>query len=131
MLAPSPSWTSSFVFLGLVCLGAAACVATSLVLVRRLRLDRAYERAASALNVGWATRSTLTLVSLSMLCMGLTGLLGAIDPAAYLSPGQAVLVYSALLLAMPLHVVVMTTDVRRESQDERASRTNEENRRAA
>lgn len=99
--------TSPIVFVSLLCLGAAACIAGTFILVQRMRLDRVLDRVQARLGLGWGTRSILSMLSLSLLAIGATWLLGAIDPATYLAPGPAALVYSVLLLAMPIYAVSM------------------------
>jgi hypothetical protein len=98
---------SSFAFVTVLCVGGAACVAGTLVVCRRARLDDLYDRIRSRLRVGWGLRSVLSLLSLSMLTIVTTWLLGAVDPATYLAPGPAAVVYSALLLSMPVYAVAM------------------------
>lgn len=99
--------SSPIAFVSLLCLGAAACTAGTLVLVQRLRLDRVFHRVQSRFQLGWGTRSFLSLLSLSLLTIAVSWLLGAIDPAAYLAPGPAAFVYSAIVLAMPIFALAM------------------------
>jgi hypothetical protein len=124
---------SSFAFVTVLFVGAAACVAGTLVVCRRARLDVLYDRVRSRLHVGWGLRSVLSLLSLSMLTIVATWLLGAVDPATYLAPGPAALVYSALLLSMPVYAVAMPGGRQRAEPVDRAeeSRARDEARRAA
>lgn len=110
MLVSTLLAASSFVVVGTLCVAAAACTCAALFVCQRFRLDTLYDRVQARLNLGWATRSFLSLLSFSLLAISTTWLLGAIDPAAYLSPGAATLVYSALLLAMPLFAVMMPAE---------------------
>jgi hypothetical protein len=75
----------------------------------------------------------LSLLSLSMLTIVATWLLGAVDPATYLAPGPAALVYSTLLLSMPVYAVAMPGGRRRAEAVDRAEepRARDEARRAA
>lgn len=103
------SAASPFLFVGTLCVGAATCTCVALVLTRRFRVDAVYTRAHACMSMSWVARSAVSLVSLTLLAIAATWLLGAIDPALYLSPTNATLVYSALLLAMPIHAMAMPT----------------------
>lgn len=109
MMATSLAFSSSFSFVAILCGGSGVAVFGTLMLCQRARLDRVYDRAMASLNLGWAAKSVLSLCSLSLLTMVATWLLGAVDPAKYLSPGTAAFVYSALMLGMPVYAVVMPT----------------------
>ncbi len=124
---------SSFAFVTMLCVGAAACVAGTLWVCRHAPCRALYDRARSRLRIGWGLRSVLSLLSLSILTIVATWLLGAVDPATYLAPGPAALVYSTLLLSMPVYAVSMPRGRRRTEAIDRAdeSRAGHEARRAA